>query len=318
MSDFQEVNGSIKSVSKVSFDIKRYAVLFQRLNLFLIGGVLLIPFIFYNFFDEEYINKRDLIFNYEDDILRQYQSIKKELNQLGTNMDPYESFYKEQLPRYYDDFAFIYGSMAITFLPWLYIFLWPVGTPVRVDRKRHLVYTWHWFRLYAARFDQLQVQLPTYVAALEESPGPLVIHLYRAGKTHKKDGSLRKGFKLRLGLYYPQSSLQNISIYNLMKRFLDEELDFPSSFKPQKGWLEYSLIPMRKFPNEKRLNKALDNWWDKEQYPRLCPAIEWMVHYVDELEREGKLLAKPVPIAKQSLVLGGQQSRLSGIIRDYP
>lgn len=64
--------------------------------------------------------------------------------------------------------------------------------------------------------------------------------------------------------------------------------------------------------------KALDNWWDKEQYPRLCPAMEWMVHYVDELEREGKLLAKPVPIAKQSLVLGGQQSHLSGIIRDYP
>lgn len=99
----------------------------------------------------------------------------------GDVMRPYEEYYTGMIKRYYSDFAFIYGSTAVTLLPWLYILLWPVGTPVRVDRKRQLVYTWHWFRLYAARFEQLQPELPTYAASLERSPGPLIIRLYRAG-----------------------------------------------------------------------------------------------------------------------------------------
>lgn len=322
---FNILNGSVKIVSNDVFEIKRFIVLFQRLNLYLIGAVLAIPFIFYNLFDEQYIDKRKSVFNYEAEIKERYEewvegyNKRRELGIKGiTPVGTYKEYYDGMLPRYYSDFFFIYGSMAVTILPWLFILFWPAGAPVRVDRKRQLIYTRHWFRLYASRFDQLQPEFPQYSASMERAPGPLIIHLYRPGKTHTKKGKLRKGLKLRLGLYYPQFEGQNREIYSLMDRFMEYKTDIPEDFKPKKGWLEYSLVPMRNFPNEKRLNKALDNWWDKEQYPQLCPAIEWMVHYVDELEREGKLLAKPVPIEKQSLVLGGQQSHLSGIIRDYP
>lgn len=315
---FNILNGSIRAVSNDVFEIKRFTVLFQRLNLYLIGAVLAIPFIFYNFFDEEYINKRNEVFNYEERIRNHYNHFVDVYEELGDKMDPYQVFYEEQLPRYYNRFAFIYGSMAVTLLPWLFILFWPVGTPVRVDRKRQLIYTRHWFRLYAARLDQLQPEFPQYSASMERAPGPLIIHLYRPGKTHTKDGKLRRGLKLRLGLYYPQFEGQNSEIYFLIEQFLDYKTDIPKGFQPKKGWLEYSLVPMRKFPNKERLNKALDNWWDKEQYPRLCPAIEWMIHYVDELEREGKLLANPAPIAEQSIVLGGQQTRFSKVLGKFP
>lgn len=325
MSNFHYVNGSVRAVSSDVFEIKRFTVLFQRLNLYLIGAVLAIPFVFYNFFDEDYINQRTQVFNYKERIQEQYDGLVErhhERERLGINNDfplrSYKEFYEGQLKRYYSRFGFIYGSMVVTILPWLLILFWPVGTPVRVDRKRQLIYTRHWFRWYAARFDQLQPEFPQYSASMERAPGPLIIHLYRPGKTHTKNGELRKGLKLRLGLYYPQFEGQNSEIYFLLEKFMQYKVDIPEDFKPKKGWLEYSLVPMRGFPGDKRLNQALDNWWDKEQYPQLCPAIEWMIHYVDELGREGKLLAKPVPIAKQSLVLGGQQSHLSGIIRDYP
>lgn len=318
MSDFQSLNGSVRAVSSDVFEIKRFTVLFQRLNLYIIGATLAIPFVVYNFFDEDYIRKREAVFNYKERIQAQYDELKASFESMGETIRPYEEFYKGQLKRYHFGFGFIYGSMAVTLLPWLLILFWPVGTPVRVDRKRQLIYTRHWFRLYAARFDQLQREFPQYSASLERAPGPLVIRLYRPGKTHTKDGKLRKGLKLRLGLYYPQFDGQNSNIYFLIEDFLDNQTDIPKDFKPKKGWLECSLVPMRKFPNKKRLNKALDNWWDKEQYPRLCPAIEWMIHYVDELEREGKLLANPVPIAEQSVVLGGQQTRFSKILGKFP
>jgi len=325
MNRFDILNGSITAVSSDVFEIKRFTVLFQRLNLYLIGAVLAIPFIFYNLFDEEYITQRTEVFNYKERIQAQYDGWVDGYNRRRSAgikssipVGSLEEFHEEMMPRYYGRFGFIYGSMAVTILPWLLILFWPVGTPVRVDRNRQLIYTRHWFRWYAARFDQLQPEFPQYSASMERAPGPLIIHLYRPGKTHTKKGELRKGLKLRLGLYYPQFEGQNSEIYFLLEKFMQYKVDIPEDFKPKKGWLEYSLVPMRGFPGDKRLNQALDNWWDKEQYPQLCPAIEWMVHYVDELEREGKLLAKPEPIAKQSLVLGGQQSHLSGIIRDYP
>lgn len=318
MSDFHYVNGSVRAVSNNVFEIKRFTVLFQRLNLYIIGIALSIPFIFNNFFDEVYIRKREAVFNYKERIQAQYDGLKASFERRGETIRPYEEFHQGQLKRYHFDFGFIYGSTAVTLLPWLLILFWPVGTPVRVDRKRQLIYTRHWFRLYAARFDHLQPEFPEYSASLERAPGPLIVRLYRPGKTYTKYGKLRKGLKLRLGLYYPQFDGQNREIYDLIEDFLNSQTGTPKDFKPKKGWLEYSLVPMRKFPKKKRLDKALDNWWDKEQYPQLCPAIEWMIHYVDELEREGKLLANPVPIAEQSVVLGGQQTRFSKILGKFP
>lgn len=105
--------------------------------------------------------------------------------------------------------------------------------------------------------------------------------------------------------------MQNTAIYRLIEDFLHEKIEIPDDFKPKNGWLEYSLVPMRGYPGNKRLKKALDNWWDKEQYPLSCPSIEWMVNYVNELEREGKLLAKPADIPKQGGVPGRMQNRLS-------
>lgn len=320
---FNYINKSIKDYNDHSFSIKRFAILFQRLNLYIIGVCLLIPAIWYHNFEEKFISKRTSVFNYKEEIRARYDELAasyEERRRLGISnaeLRDYNEFYDGMLKRYHSDFGFVYGSMAITALPWLIILFWPAGTPVRIDRKRQLIYTRHWFRLYAARFNQLQPEFPQYSASMERAPGPLIIHLYRPGKSYTKKGKLCKGLKLRLGLYYPQIVGQNSEIYSSIKKFMEYKVDLPKDFSTQKGWLEYSLVPTRGYPSNKRLNKALDNWWDKEQYPQLCPAIEWMVHYVEELKREDKLLAKPVPIAKQCLILGGQQSNLSGIIRDY-
>lgn len=323
MNPFHRINKSIKDYNQYSFSIKRFAVLFQRLNLYIIGVCLLIPAIWFNGFDENFIAKRTQVFNYKERIRAQYDELAEvydENKRLGIShakLRGYDEFYQGQLGKYHFRFGFVYGSMALTALPWLLILFWPVGTPIRIDRKRQLIYTRHWFRLYAARFNQLQPEFPEYSALMERAPGPLMIHLYRPGKTHTKKGKLRKGLKIRLGLYYPQIEGQNRELYSLIKSFMEYKIDLPNNLRTPKGWLEYSLVPMRKFPRSQRLNKALDNWWDKEQYPQLCPSIEWMLHYMKELKREGKLLAEPAPISKQSLILGGQQSEMSGIIRDY-
>ena len=268
---YNAIAKSIKRYTDNTLDIKRFAVLFQKLNLYIIGICLLIPAIWYNFFDEGFINKRTLIFSYETKIKEQFESFKATHEELQANgnqpyaeLGTHKDFYDEQIPRFYNDFLFIYGSMAITALPWLLILFWRAGAPIRVDRKHGLIYTRQWFRFYAARFDQIQPECKDFSAALERVGGPLIISLYRPGKVYNKDGQLNRGMRIRIGCYPPPDLSHNRDILRCIEKFMKHEADIPNGLKPKKGWLEWSLMPAHKLPKQSKLDKKIQHWIDKE------------------------------------------------------
>jgi len=268
---FNRIVKSIKHYNEHSFSVKRYAVLFQKLNLYIIGVCLLIPAIWFNLFDDNYIKKRDLVFSYEKKIKEQFQSLSSDYEELKAHgetpyseLGTYDNFYNEQIPRFYSDFGFVYGSMAITALPWLLILFWPAGAPIRVDRKNGLIYTRQWFRFYAARLDQIQPECKDFSASLERVGGPLIISLYRPGKVFNKNGELNRGMRIRIGCYIPPDLSHNRDILRCIEKFMNHDIDIPSDLKPKKTWLEWSLAPAHKLPKQTKLDKKIKYWIKKE------------------------------------------------------
>lgn len=264
MNYFNFIVKSIKRYDHNTFDVKRFAVLFQKLNLYIIGICLLIPAIWFNVFDEGFIKKRTQVFNYQEQIKKQYEEMLEIKKSLGKEMRSYEAYHNGMIRRFYSDFGFIYGSMAITALPWLLILFWPAGPPIRVDRKNGLVYTRQWFRFYAARLDQLQPECKSFSASLEQLGGPLIISLYRPGRVYGKDGKLKRGMRIRIGCYIPPDLSHNRDILYCIEQFMKHEADIPKGLKPEKGWLEWSLVPAKKLPKQERLDKKIALWFAKE------------------------------------------------------
>lgn len=265
MQYFNFISKSIKNYSDSNFDIKRFAVLFQKLNLYIIGVCLLIPALWYNIFDEQFINKRSQVLNYKQDIKEHYESLRPGRQYRNQAMPEYNQFYNEQIKRYYSDFGFIYGSMAITALPWLLILFWPAGPPIRVDRKNGLIYTRQWFRFYAARLEQLQPECKTFSASMEQLGGPLIVGLYRPGKVYDEKGKLKRGMRIRIGCYIPPDLSHNRDILYCIEQFMKHEADIPKDLKPEKGWLEWSLMPAKKLPKQEKLDKKISHWFAKEK-----------------------------------------------------
>ena len=272
MHSFNQIIKSIKNYNEFCFSIKRFAVLFKKLNLYIIGICLLIPAIWFNGFDKNFIQKRTEVFNYKERIRSQYDGFVKrykERKELGiASSDPirsYDEFYKGQLNKYHFRFGFVYGSMAITALPWLLILFWPAGAPIRVDRKNGLIYTHQWFRFYAARLDQIQPECKDFSAALERVGGPLIISLYRPGKVYDKNGNLNRGMRIRIGCYPPPDLSHNRDVLRCIKIFMNHEADIPKGLKPKKSWLEWSLVPAHKLPKQHKLNKKIKHWLEQEK-----------------------------------------------------
>ncbi|MCW9027302.1 MAG: hypothetical protein OQJ80_00070 [Kangiella sp.] len=258
---------SIKRYNESSFELKRFAVLFQKLNLYIIGVCLLIPSFWYNFMDEEFMDKRTNVFNYSDVIKKSYEDMRAGYDFRGHVMPNYETYFNNMSKRFYSDFAFICGSMAITALPWLLILFWPAGAPIRVDRKNGLIFTRQWFRFYAARLEQLQPECKTFSASLEQLGGPLIVSLYRPGKVYDKDGKLKRGMRIRIGCYIPPDLSHNRDILYCIEQFMTHEADIPKGLKPEKVWLEWSLVPAKKLSKQKKLDKKIAHWFAKENQP---------------------------------------------------
>lgn len=265
---FNYIKKSIKGYNRDSFGIKRFAVLFQKLNLYIIGICLLIPAIWFNGFDENFIQKRTEVFNYEERIKKQYEDLKRVYERDGDTIRSYEEYHNGMLSRYHFRFSFVYGSMAITALPWLLILFWPAGAPIRVDRKNGLIYTRQWFRFYAARLDQIQAECKNFSASLERVGGPLIISLYRPGKVYNKQGQLNRGMRIRLGYYIPVEMTQNRDILRGIEKFMRNDMDIPNGLEPQKGWLEWSLVPKHKLAKQAKLDKKIKHWLSKENPPQ--------------------------------------------------
>lgn len=267
MNYFNVISKSISSYSQNKFDIKRFAILFQKLNLYIIGICLLIPAIWYNTLDKDFIQQRNEVFLYKERIKEQFESLKIRREYRNQEIPEYTSFFDDQLERYYSRFAFIYGSMAITALPWLLILFWPAGAPIRVDRKNGLIYTRQWFRFYAARLEQLQPECKEFSASLERLGGPLIISLYRPGKVYDEDGKLKRGMRIRIGCYIPPDFSHNEDILYCIEKFMKHEADIPENLKPEKGWLEWSLVPAKKLSTQEKLDKKIARWVAKENKP---------------------------------------------------
>ena len=272
MQYFSFINKSIKNYSNSAFDVKRFAILFQKLNLYIIGTCLLIPAIWYNVFDEGFIQKRTEVFTYKQRIKAQYEKLvdgyerRKELGIASSSpIRGYDEFYQGQLNRYHFRFGFVYGSMAITALPWLLILFWPAGPPIRVDRKNGLIYTRQWFRFYAARLEQLQPECKEFSASLERLGGPLIVSLYRPGKVYDEKGQLKRGIRIRIGCYIPPDLSHNRDILYCIEQFMKHEADIPEDLNPKKGWLEWSLVPAKKLPKQEKLDKKISYWFAKEK-----------------------------------------------------
>lgn len=267
MNYFNFIVKSIKRYGHITFDIKRFAVLFQKLNLYIIGVCLLIPATWYNLFDKEFISKRNQVFNYKNIIETSYEDMRPGFEFRGHEMPDYQTYFNNMIKRFYSDFGFIYGSMAITALPWLLILFWPAGPPIRIDRKNGLIYTRQWFRFYAARLEQLQPECKTFSASMEQLGGPLIVSLYRPGKVYDEEGKLKRGMRIRIGCYIPPDLSHNRDILYCIEQFMKHEADIPEGLKPEKVWLEWSLVPAKKLPKQVRLDKKIAHWFAKENKP---------------------------------------------------
>jgi len=267
MNYFNFIVKSIKRYDHNTFDVKRFAILFQKLNLYIIGICVLIPAIWYNAFDREFIQQRAEVFSYKQRIQEQFDSLKARRIYRNQEIPEYSTFFNDQLKKYHSRFTFVYGSMAITALPWLLILFWPAGPPIRVDRKNGLVYTRQWFRFYAARLDQLQPECKSFSASLEQLGGPLILSLYRPGKVYDEKGKLKRGMRIRIGCYIPPDLSHNRDILYCIEQFMKHEADIPKGLKPKKGWLEWSLVPAKKLSKQKKLDKKIAHWFAKESQP---------------------------------------------------
>ncbi|WP_223669968.1 hypothetical protein [Kangiella shandongensis] len=261
------LNGSLRRITSDKVNIKRYMVLFQRLNMYLIGGALAIPFIVYNVFDDEYIKKRNAAIFFSNSIKAQYESKRELYDYRGDPMPDYDKYYKAQAPRYYDDIAFIGITTLGTLLPWLFIIFARPGAPVQVNRDKQLIYTWHRGKLYAARLDQLQPKFPASMGGLEFAGGwgPLVLHLYRAGKVYNDKNELGKGKKFKIGLYVPTIDWENKFVYEFIEKFLNNDVSLSDDYQSRKGWLEYAPRNPKELPSDEILDKAIDEWIAQEK-----------------------------------------------------
>ncbi|WP_223669966.1 hypothetical protein [Kangiella shandongensis] len=238
-----------------SVDIKSFKILFFRSNHILLGIVILVAFLYSYFSDNEFKNYINNSIFYEETINKAYNLYKEVLIKNG---ESYEDYYQQELPGFYDDFLILLLIAGFILLPWLLYLFWPQRCPIRVDKKRELIYTWSWGKLYAARFDNLNPKKKDTAHFLEMKGGwgPLIISLYPAGS--------KKAKRVSIGSYIPKFNYQNHQLLNFIRNYLNGFTTIPNNFKPESGFLEKTLIKDRSFPEEEKLKKALDEWLAKE------------------------------------------------------
>jgi len=256
---FRAANNSIVKV-------KRFNFMYQRLNIYLIGGALLAAYLIANLSDESYKDDRNKVFNYKQRIENQFESLSLRMKERGDDPGTLEQFYKQQLPKYYDEFLLIIIFSIITLTPWIIFVIWRQTAPICIERKRQLIYTWHKGKLYAAKLEQLQVELKDKSTHLEFSGGwgPMIISLYPAGKVYNKLGNLNKGKRIPIGTFIPQYNYQNHDLKPFIDNYMAGYINIPDGIELSKSWLEYVPRKPKELPNDDILNKAINEWLAKD------------------------------------------------------
>lgn len=238
-----------------SVDIKQFKILFFRSNHILLGLVILAAFLYSYIADNEFNNYINSSIYYEETIKKSYNLYREVLEKSG---ESYQDFYEDQLPGLFNDFLTLSLISFFLLIPWALYLLWPQRCPVRIDKERNLIYTWSWGKLYASRFDNLNPKKKDTAHFLEVRGGwgPLIISLYLAGSTKAK--------RVSIGSYIPKFNYQNHQLLGFIKNYLNGFTTIPSDFKPEHGFLEKTLVKDRGFPEEEKLDKAIEQWLKKE------------------------------------------------------
>ena len=245
-----------------SVDIKSFKILFFRSNHILLGLTILCAITYLLISDIDFRSFISDTFNYQDRVQEQYESHKREMNSLygeGYYTKSFDQFYhKGMRENYFNDLLSIGLILFFLILPWLLYLFWPQRCPVRVDKERNLIYTWSWGKLYASRFDNLnpKKQETAHFLEVRGGWGPLVVSLYPAGSNKAK--------RVSIGSYIPKFNYQNHQLLGFIKNYLNGFTTMPSDFKPERGFLEKTLVKDRDFPEEEKLNKANNEWLAKE------------------------------------------------------
>ncbi|GAA4359887.1 hypothetical protein [Kangiella marina] len=240
-----------------SVDVKSFKILFFRSNHILLGLTILSVLLYLVLFDQEFYSFLYDSINYKEQLYSQFLEHKKNMISLygeGSFNTTFQQFLNEMKDTYINDLITLLIMSFVIILPWLLYLFWPQQCPVRVDKERNLIYTWSWGKLYAARFDDLnpKKQETAHFLEVRGGWGPLVISLYPAG--------LNKAKRVSIGSYIPKFNYQNHQLLGFIKNYLNGFTTMPSDFKPERGFLEKTLVKDRSFPQEQKLNKAIDEW----------------------------------------------------------
>lgn len=241
--------------------------MYQRLNIYLIGGALLAAYVIANIYDKNYIEERNKALNYNERIEKHYDKLKTRYVYLGEQIGSYEDFYEQQIKRYYDNFWLIGIFSLVTIIPWIIFILWRQAAPICFDRRRQLVYTWHKGKLYAAKPDQLQIELKDKSTHLEFSGGwgPMIISLYPAGEIYGTSKNLKKGKRIAIGTFIPQYNYQNHDLKPFIENYMAGYINISDDIEPTKSWLEYAPRKPKKLPSDDILNRGIDEWLKQEK-----------------------------------------------------
>ncbi|PXF64199.1 hypothetical protein [Kangiella spongicola] len=244
-----------------AIDLKEFKILFYRSNHILLGTTILAALMYLLISDSEFVKFIYDSVNYRGQLYEQYLSTKESINSLhgkGTFNTSFEKFLDDMKGTYIHDLVTLIIMCFVILIPWLLYLFWPQRCPVRVDKERQLIYTWRWGKLYASRFDALNPEKKETAHFLEIRGGwgPLVISLYPAGSNKAK--------RVSIGSYIPKFNYQNHQLLDFIRNYLSGFATIPSDFKPERGFLEKTLVKNRSFPEDTKLNKAIDHWLAKE------------------------------------------------------
>jgi hypothetical protein len=245
----EDLKKSIHEYDLESVNVKRFDHGKQRFNMFMIVLTLLSAIIGSHLFGNatKYVTKK---LNYKERIITQYNKRKYSYESVGDiyprsykeySLSIYNSHYKNQL-------IFIYFIHTAWLIPLFLLPIWRAPFPIRFNRKKQLIYTWHRGKFYYARPDQLNYKnTETDYIENSNSNGPLEISLYTKGNDKAK--------YFRLGAY-PAFHLQSYALREWLDNYMNHAV-LSDSFQERKNtWIEKCLLSGKKLPQDKT-EKAL-------------------------------------------------------------
>ncbi|MEM5527667.1 hypothetical protein WN093_02435 [Gammaproteobacteria bacterium AS21] len=247
----QALNTSIQEHDADSVDIKRFDYGRQRFNTYLLGFILLGAIIGSHVFGNAtaYLTEK---LNYNERITNQYNHWKIVYESIGkVYKRSYDEYFESLYNSYFkNQLRFLALAHTAWLMPFIVLCFWRAPIPIRYNRKKQLIYTWHWGKFYSATPDQLasaDVQEDLY--ATSSLSGPLEISLFTKGR--------KKAKRFRLGAYTAYIG-QNSDLKEWLNNYMNHREPSEYYRKQQNTFFEKCPRAPKKFP-ERKTEDMLDN-----------------------------------------------------------